>query len=107
MHFTNGEATAFYKTNYEILAEGSFRNSVIGADRTIRQVSVKEFGNSLSGLRLIDERGVVQVDLEWSEKGEWMYQEIAEDEVITGVYGCKSKSKQGFIRSIGFIVRKK
>ena len=67
LHFTNGEATAFYKTNYEILAEDSFRNSVIGADKTIRQVSVKEFGNSLSGLRLIDEKGVVQVDLEWSE----------------------------------------
>ena len=56
---------------------------------------------------MIDDKGIVVVDHEWSEKGDWEYQELEENEKIIGLYGCKSKSETGFIRSLGFIVRTK
>ena len=57
--------------------------------------------SNLNGIKLIDGDGGTLIQLEGNASGEWKSQNLAEDESIIGVYGCKS----GYaLKGVGFIV---
>ena len=58
--------------------------------RNIRKIAVKDWKPQICGLKLIDAKGKDVLNLEWCALGNWVTQDIAEDEEIVGIYGNKS-----------------
>ena len=74
---------------------------------TIRRISVKVIaGNTLRGLRLLDNEGRCIVDRVWdtlyTDGGDWVTQEIPEGKEIIGVQ-CNA-TKFGLIPRLGFFL---
>ena len=98
LSFTNGFETPMYLTQ----DLGDVKEAKIDTTVRIKQIQMKMIADSnLNGIKLIDEKGQILCQLEGNASGEWKTQEIAEDESIIGVYGCRS----GYaLKGVGFIV---
>ena len=59
----------------------------------------------INGIRFIDDQNNDIIDLDRGESyGEWITQELAEDESIIGIYGRASNNRDDVFNCLGFIV---
>ena len=106
LHFTNGIETPMFIDQNQLQNFKQPETTQIDMTRKIKKISLRIYtvsGPYIRGIRFMDELGQYIVNLDGGN-GDWVTQELGDDESIIGVYGKKTNNVSSVFNSLGFIV---